>query len=259
MSIVANISDIALIAGFFSGIGAIFISAMGFRLGWLYKKKNKSTAGLLLTLSVIFWAISAYCSTYVYYTTGRGPNPIPELTKIVQIIMYSCVFIATMFTYLFASLIFFKPKKWFTILYIIVGIICLILLFDPNTALMPGEIYENIPGVENYQTLLLSDFGSIILLIYVGVTTVSLLIITLKLRKRTPKKLDKLRMLYAAMGQLMILITFTCDALASVFQDTLFLYALFLWLTWIVPNFAVFFYYAGWTVPAWVQRRAEKS
>lgn len=233
------ISQIALIAGFLALLAGIIILIIGIRLFILYKEK-RSIPGLFLCLSVFSWVGAAFSVMEIYFFAGENL----DISIIFQKLVYLFVFLATMLTFLFGSKIFFTMKKPFMIGYLIIGITAIIVILVTDSVDV-----NSFPDGSGHPLLSLSvDYGFLMVL-YILPTTLSIAIVALRLSKKVEDIAYKQGFKIIAYGQLMLILTFVVDTLASLFLDKIGLYSLFLYLTWIFPIFAAICYDTGWRIP----------
>lgn len=234
-----GISNIALAAGMISGCMGILTLIVGIRLYHLYLKK-KRIEGLYLCLSVFSYLFTILSATIVYLGAGISIS----LAVVFQKGIYVGVFLSMMFTFLLGSKIFFTPKKILAQIYFIVGIIAvlIIVIFDSS------EI-SVFPDGSGYPLLILKIEYGILLVGYIIPTVLGISIIGLKVSKKTEDPVFKKSFLYISYGILTVLLTFVFDQISSSFKTHLFVYSLFLYLTWVPPVFGVILYDRGYTLP----------
>lgn len=231
-------SSIALTAGIISSAMGVIMLIVGIRLFIQYLKK-KNIAGLFLCLSVFGFTFTVWCSVITYLIAGIDPNA----AVIFQKLIYVFVFLGTMFTYLFASRIFFEPKKIYSAIYLIIGVVAIFLI-----ALTNSSDTDVFPDGSNYPLYTLNITYSIVLVLFIIPTALGVFWVAWRLSNKVDNKRDRKRFRLIAIGQLMIPVTFIIDTLSSVFITILFLYALFLYLTWVPPAIAAICYDLGWIV-----------
>lgn len=248
-------SQIATIAAILSVISTITILVLDMHLFTMQKRKD-TKMGLILWGSILIWCGTPASSTIVYLLGGSNL----EIASIAQIIMYSCTFGGSMLMYIFASKIFFKPKKWFTVLYLSIGLLCIIAMFifngDPFNLVLNQVPFPDDP---THYALLISDEFGLVLLGYVGVTNIAIMYVAFKLAKKVDDPYIKLRAKSIGIGQLMIIGIFVDDTIASLTIDSATLYPIFLWTMWGFAILSVLFTYLGWALPAWYTRKISKN
>lgn len=242
-------SQIALIAGYLALLSGIIILIIAIRLFILYKEK-KSIPGLFLCLSVFAWMGAAFSVMEIYFFAGDNLG----VSIIFQKLVYLFVFVATMLTFMFGSKIFFTIKKPFLVIYLIIGITSIIVILITDSVDV-----NNFPDGSGYPLLSLSvDYG-LIMVLYILPTTLSIAIVALRLSKKVEDIAYKQGFKIIAYGQIMLILTFLVDTLASLFIEDIGVYSLFLYLTWVFPIFAAICYDTGWRIPQKVKRSQNKS
>lgn len=241
-------STIALTAGYLSIIVAIsiFVISIGIMKKYLERKKM---ATILLFFSIITWLVASLAVSIIYFLSEQNIN----LAMTMQKLVYSCVFIGTIFTYLFFTQIFFRHKNIIKIGYVIVGLIAILIVFIGDSVSV-GVF----PDGSGYPLLNIKIEYISLVVIYILPTTIWLFLIAWRTAKLIPEKEYQIGYRVIAFGQVFILLTFVSDTLQGIFTDTVGLYALFLYLTWIFPLLAMICYYIGYIMPGWFIKSFKK-
>lgn len=234
-------SMIALSAGIISGLIGILMIWISIRLLIQYFRK-RNIAGLYLTLSVIAYTMTIW-SAFITYMFGEMNR---NTVFLFQEFIYAFAFLGTIFSFLFASKIFFEAKNVYKIIYLLIGIAAVLLFL-----LTPGSIINDVsvfPDSLSYPEFTIKTVYSIVLVVFIFPTSIGIFWVAWKVSNKLESAKDKKRFRLIAIGQLMILFAFIIDTLSSVFYTNLFLYALFLNLTWVPPAIAAICYDLGWII-----------
>ncbi|MHA1732578.1 MAG: hypothetical protein ACTSU5_11595 [Promethearchaeota archaeon] len=212
-------------------------------------KGSRNSATLFLVGGLFFWVAVCFLAltTYAVGTVDAG------VAKRTNQVMYSCIILATMLTYLFAARVFFEPKNSWTAVYLAVGL-AYILVFQVINPVTVEAI-----GTGGFVVVVLEDLYGILLVAYLVPTLVGIFLVA----KRTARKMEdpvyKAGYKYIGWGQIAILLVLVMDTLASVFLDQQALYVSFLVLTWVWPIVSAYLQYLGWILPDWLRKRIEMS
>ncbi|MBD3352032.1 MAG: hypothetical protein GF364_11150 [Candidatus Lokiarchaeota archaeon] len=242
-------SIIALTAGIISGIMGLLMLLIGLKLYNLYQK-NPKKEGLYLCLSIFSFIITTWSATIVYLSAGSSLI----VAQIFQKSIYTFVFIGIMLTFLFASKIFFTPKKELFVAYIVLGIACILILVA-----FPTSEVDNFPDSADYPLLLLKLEYGILLVLYILPTAFGIFWIGMKVSKKVDDPISKTSFRYISTAQLMIPLTFTFDTIASLFMNNIYVYSIFLYLTWVPPVVAAYLYDRGYTLPERARKRQSSN
>jgi hypothetical protein len=232
-------SNIALLAGLISGTMVFFVLYVGLQLFKLYKKKKNKTS-LYLCLSIFSYLFTILSATIVYLCTGFSNT----IGLIFQKGIYLGVFLSMMLTFLFASNIFFTPTRLQSSIYYIIGVISILIL-----TIFDSSIISEFPDDSEYPLILLKIEYGILLVAYILPTSLGIYIAGMRVSKRTEDKMFRKSFRYISIGNLMVPLTFIFDTISTTFINNVFVYSLFLYLTWIPPVIATFLYYKGYTLP----------
>jgi len=183
------------------------------------------------------------CSTYLFATI-----PFDQL-RLLQIMVYVCIVLATMFTYLFASLVFFEGKTHWNILYILLGIVVIIIL------VLSGSIYrERFPDDPEYYALVLNTEFGLILVLYLIPTMIGITIIAFKSANKMTETHFRVGFRIIGFGNIFILCAMTCDTFSSIVGTDPLIFSFFVCALWIFAILATVFYFLGWTMPEWFKK-----
>lgn len=218
---------------------AFLCLVMGIRLSKLYLKKKKNE-GLYLCLSVFSYLFTIISASIVYLCAGINLG----LAELAQKGIYAGVFLSMIFTFLFASKIFFTAKRVFLYLYVMAGIASILAV-----VLSESSYQSEFPDGSNYPLFLLKLGYGVLLVIYMMPTSFGIFLAGLRVSKKADNPIFRRSFQYISYGILMVLVAFIFDTISSSFMDNLFIYSLFLYLTWVPPVFGVFLYDRGYTLP----------
>lgn len=236
------LTSVGIAAGIFSlAVGCAMVVIAGKILQRYREKKQRAT--LYLLLSILGFIGSSWFGTATYFL---APEAI-EAARVTNKLIYTCVFLGTIFTYLFASKIFFQPKKWHNALYITIGIACIVLINATESS--------ELQYIGEYPVLLLRIYYSAVLLGFMVPTFLGIFLVALRTSRKVEDPLYQAGYRMIAYAEIQPLLTFVADACASLFMDVPTIYTLFLMLTWIFPGIAAVFYYLGWILPQWFRDR----
>ena len=241
-------SSIALISGYLALFSAFVILIVNLVLIKKYREK-KRTSTLYLILSIFGWMGAILSAMIIYWIAGFNL----DVAIFFQKLVYAFVFGATILTFLFASKVFFEPKKLLVYIYIAIGAtMVLLMLIDDSVEI------TTFPDGSGYPLLTIDLLYSLLIVVYVVPTVLGICVVAIRLSRKV-EGLEKLAFKIIGIGQIMLLLTFVIDTLATVFIDDLGLYSMFLYLTWIAPMIASIFYYLGWTLPMWFKKAIKAT
>lgn len=239
-------SSIATTAGIFTLVSGVVIFYICIKFVMNYRRK-KNTSTRYLTVSVAAWLGATWSAMLIYFFAGSNLT----LAIISQKLVYLFVFLGTILTFLFGSTIFFKLKKIWIIIYVILGILAV-------TVMVFSDSVEQavFPDGSGYPLLTIAFEYSLLIVFYVVPTTIGLMIVALRLSRRVTGH-EQVGLRIIALGQLMILVTFVVDTIATLVIDDVILYSIFLYSTWVFPMLGAIFYDIGWMLPEWLKKRYQ--
>lgn len=244
------LSSIAITAGVMSIIsGGIMLLISGLIFKRYLERKQRST--LYLGLSCASFGLGSFSAAIIYLLAETDL----VLAIFSQKLVYALVFGAVMLTFLFAQQIFFeKAKKIWIIVYLFVGILVVIILFAIDSV-----VIDTFKDGSGYPLLTIHMGFSIVVILYLVPTIIGIFVTALIVSRKMEEKIYKFGFRLIALSQLMILLTFIADTLASVFIDMNLVYTIFLVLTWVFPLFAAILYYLGWVMPPWFKNKLTQN
>jgi hypothetical protein len=237
-------SSIAMTAGFMSLAVGLFIALIAVAMFIKYVERKKNST-MYLAISILIWFIAAWSVCIIYFFSG---NNLP-LAIICQKVVYIMTFFGTMFTFLFATEIFFKIKRIWKILYLLAGLIMILFII-----FMDSVAVTEFPDHTGYPLLNIKLPFVILLVIYIVPTTIGIFYLALRTSRKIEERQYRIGFRVIALGEFMIFLTFISDTLQGIFIENIILYALFLYLTWVFPLAGCVFYYLGYIMPGWFMK-----
>lgn len=237
------LSIIATIAGYMSLISAFFMFLLIIPIIKRYLDRKKINT-LYLVFSIFSWLIATVSAGIIYFFADTHLN----LSIWAQKIVYSGVFLGCMFLFQFSQGIFLFNQKKIIHLYWVIGTIIILL-----TLLLNSVEIGQFPDDSNHPLLTIKLLYSILVVIFLIPTIISIFVKALQTASKVDDMAYKFGFRVIAIGQIMVILTFLIDTIASLVVNNPNLYSWMLYLTWIFPLLACIFYYLGWIMPRWLK------
>lgn len=239
-------STIAYTAGilsFTAGCIIFFIFVMIF----IKYRLNKQRATLFLAISVLTWTLTSWFASGVYFLAYDYEN----IAHILQNFMYSSVFLGSMGIFFFAANVFFKSKKSWNLIYVLIGIIFILIISLTNSS-DPIPFPDTTELDPHYAFILKTEY-SILLVIYLLPTFFGTCFISFRTGIRADGT-NKVRFYMLGIGLVSVVGVFVCDTIAGLFLEDPMFYAIFLYAQWIFAIISAFTMYLGWIMPGWFKK-----
>ncbi len=214
-------------------------------------KKNPQRATLYIAFTNLSWSMLAFCASYIYLFAGIDL----AFAVFSQVVMYGSLLSGVIFTYMFARKAFFTEEKKFLLIYVILGIILIVFLAIPGSSFedhFPDSI--GIGPDDTYPALILTSEFGLVVAVYIFPTLVGVMISAFRVASRLGDKLYARGFQFIGIGEALILGSFACDTIATLFIADVVGYAIALYSQWTLNVVASILVYVGYTMPGWFQR-----